>query len=122
MPECPTEEPVHEYSIVEALLERAEAEAQRREATAVARLTVAVGALSGVEDELLRSAFELARVGTPCERAELSVRSIAPQWSCRGCGREITAGGILRCPGCGSPARLVAGDEIVLESLELEVA
>jgi len=113
---------VHEYSIVAALLERAEAEAQRLEASAVSRLTVAIGELSGVETGLLRSAFELARVGTPCAGAELSLRTVEPLWSCRGCEREIRAGGILRCPECGSPARLVAGDEIVLESLELEVA
>mgnify|MGYP007027456606 CR=1 FL=1 len=29
---------------------------------------------------------------------------------------------LLRCPACGAAARLASGDEIVLESLELEVA
>lgn len=113
---------MHEYSIVQALLDRAEVEASARESRAVSRLQVAIGALAGVEAELLRSAFELARVGTLCAEAELELRSVAASWRCPSCDVELAAGSVLRCPACGAPARLAAGDEIVLERLELEVA
>jgi Zn finger protein HypA/HybF involved in hydrogenase expression len=33
----------------------------------------------------------------------------------------VPAGGPLRCPACGAPARLVSGDDILLERLDLEV-
>jgi len=112
---------MHEYSIVQALLDKVDAEARAHGAVAVTRVHLAIGRLAGVESELLRSAFELARCGTPCAAAELEVRAVEARWECRGCGVEIRAGGVLRCPTCGGPARLAAGDEIVLERLELEV-
>jgi hydrogenase nickel incorporation protein HypA/HybF len=113
---------VQEDAIVEALLERADAEARSRAAASVARVRLAIGRLAGVESELLRSAFELARAGTLCAGAELEVRDVETRWICRGCSEELRAGAVLRCPSCGAPARLAAGDEIVLESLELAVA
>jgi Zn finger protein HypA/HybF involved in hydrogenase expression len=33
----------------------------------------------------------------------------------------VPAGAVLRCAACGAPARLVSGDEIVLEQIEMEV-
>lgn len=113
---------MHEYSIVQALLDRVDAEARARSAVSVARVRLAIGRLAGVESELLKSAFEMARTGTFCADAELEVRDVEPCWSCRECDVELAAGQVLRCPSCGAPARLAAGDEIVLESLELEVA
>jgi hydrogenase nickel insertion protein HypA len=114
--------PVHEYSIVSALLDRVEAEARARGALAVSVVSVAVGRQSGVEAELLAAAFEVARVGTVCGEARLDLRAIEPAWSCRACGAAVAAGGPLRCAACGAPARMVTGDEILLERLELEVA
>jgi hydrogenase nickel incorporation protein HypA/HybF len=112
---------MHEMSIVQALLERVEAEAAARSARAVVRVEVALGALSGVEPELLHSAWELARTPTRCAAADLVLRSVAARWQCSRCGRPLATGERLRCPECGAPARLAAGDEILLERLELEV-
>ena len=113
---------MHEYSIVCALLDRIEAEARSRGASSVDSVRVAIGLQAGLDPQLLRSAFELARAGTPCAEATLELREIAPDWRCRACGGELPIDGPRRCPACGSPGRLVAGDEIVLERLELEVA
>jgi len=112
---------MHEYSIVSALLERVGAEARARNATAVHRLTVRIGAAAGVEPELLSKAYELFRAGTICAGAELCVEHVAERWVCPGCGRTLERGGILSCEGCGMPARLVSGDEIILERIEMEV-
>lgn len=112
---------MHEYSIVQALLEKVEAEARSRSATAVHGLRLRVGDLSGVEIDLLRSAFEVFRRGSICGDAELEIETVTARWSCPLCDREIERGGILRCPGCGGPARLAGGDEIVLERIEMEV-
>jgi Zn finger protein HypA/HybF involved in hydrogenase expression len=46
---------------------------------------------------------------------------VAARWQCPACGGEIQVGAALRCPGCGAPARLVAGEEILLERMEMEV-
>ncbi len=113
---------MHEYSLVQALMDRVEQEARARNATAVHRLSVRIGSLAGVEKDLLRSAYELCREGTVCAGAELLIEPVEARWACGGCGRTVAPGEILTCPDCGSPARLAAGDEIVLDRIEMEVA
>jgi len=113
---------MHEFSLVQALIERVEAEAAARHATAVHRLSVRIGELSAVEPELLSTAFEAYREGTVCRQAGLHVERVPARWVCRSCGRALEKGGVLRCAECGGPGRLAAGDEIVLASIEMEVA
>jgi len=112
---------MHEYSIIQSLLASVTATAQAHGATAVHRVRVRVGELAGVDPVLLVSAFAMCRVATVCEAAELDVETVAVRWQCGACGQAIAAGEVLRCPGCGAAARLVGGDEIVLERVELEV-
>jgi hydrogenase nickel incorporation protein HypA/HybF len=113
---------MHEYSIVQALLDRVEDEARRHGARAVHRLTVTVGELAGVETALLATAYETFRHGTLCAGAPLEVRTVQARWECPQCRRALPRGAALRCAACGRAARLAAGDEIVLETVELEVA
>ena len=112
---------MHEYSIVQALLERVGAEARARRATAVHRLSVRIGELSGVERDLLTTAYETFRERTICERAELCLQVVPARWECPRCRGPIARGSVLTCPSCAVPARLVEGDEIVLDRIELEV-
>lgn len=112
---------MHEYSIVEALLARVDAEAQARRATAVHRLTVRIGELSGVEIDLLTTAFATFRERTICANADLDVLAVAAMWACPRCDRPIERGSALQCPHCGVPARLAQGDEILLDRIEMEV-
>lgn len=113
---------MHEYSIVQALIDRVEQEARGRGATQVHRVRVSIGTLSGVEVELLRTAFETIRHRTICQGATLDVKTIAARWQCRQCGAAIDTGAPLRCAECGERARLVSGDEIMLDQIEMEAA
>jgi len=113
---------MHEYSIVEALVDRVAAEARARHATAVHRLSVRIGELSGVDVGLLTTAFAIFRDRTICESADLEVQSVPARWECPDCGGVVGPGTMLRCVRCGAPARLAAGDEIVLDRIEMEVA
>jgi hydrogenase nickel incorporation protein HypA/HybF len=111
---------MHEYSLVSAMVERVEQEARARRAVAVSRLAVRIGALSGVEPELLASAFTLCRQGI-LAGAELDILRSEAAWACPSCGAMIPSGEVLRCSACGTPAKLVSGDEILLERIEMEV-
>jgi hydrogenase nickel incorporation protein HypA/HybF len=113
---------MHEYSLVQALLARVEREARARGASAVHRLSVRIGDLAGVERELFRSAYEMCREGTLCAGAELLIDAVPVSWVCGRCRRAVAPGEVLTCPDCHAPARLSAGDEIVLERIEMEVA
>ncbi len=112
---------MHEYSIVQALLERAEAEAVARGAHRVVRLHVSIGEASGVDPGLLATAYETFRERSPCAGAALEIRRVPVAWACRRCGEPIAPRAALRCAACASPARLVQGDEIFLDRIEMEV-
>jgi hydrogenase nickel incorporation protein HypA/HybF len=112
---------MHEYSIVDALLDRVEAEAAARHARAVKRLSVRVGELAGVEVGLLVKAYETFRERGICRGAPLEVSRIAARWSCPRCGRTFSPSEPLRCKECHAAAKLLEGDEIMLDRIELEV-
>ena len=110
---------MHEYSIVQALIERVEQEAAARGAKRVVRLWVRLGELSGVEPGLLATAYDTFRERTVCEGAPMEVDRVPASWACGRCGGPVS--GLPRCEACNAPATLVAGDEIVLGRIEMEV-
>jgi hydrogenase nickel incorporation protein HypA/HybF len=113
---------MHEYSLVEALMRRVEEEARRRRATRIHSLKVSVGELAGVDPELFRTAYETFRQGTLCEQTPLELVTFPAEWSCPSCGTKLEKGAILRCEGCGVPARLSDRSEaLLLESIDMEV-
>lgn len=115
---------MHEFSICEALLRQVTdiAAAHRAERATLIRLRI--GALSGVEPALLERAFTLARTGTVAATAELAIVGAAVEIACRGCGATAeVAANSLRCPSCGAiDVRVTSGDDLILESVELDVA
>jgi hydrogenase nickel incorporation protein HypA/HybF len=113
---------MHEYSVVQALIERVDAEVRARGAHAVHRLSVRVGELSGLDVGLFATAYATFRDRTVCSEAELCVTVVPVRWQCRRCEVEVGGGRALQCPRCGGQVRLTAGDEIVLDRIEMEVA
>jgi hydrogenase nickel incorporation protein HypA/HybF len=113
---------MHEYSLVQSLVGRVEAEAAKRGAVAIHRLTVRIGELSGVDPELFQTAYDTFREGTICAAAPLTLERVAATWSCPRCGARIARGAALRCPTCDVPARLdEGGDALMLNGIEMEV-
>ncbi len=112
---------MHEYSIIQSLVDEVESVARRHAGASVHAVYVGIGELAGVDAGLLQTAYDTFRAGTMCEAAELTIRRVAARWHCPACQASIDRGEILRCPLCNEPARLAAGDEIVLERVELEV-
>ncbi len=113
---------MHEYSLVEALVRRVEAEARKRRAVAVHKLSVRVGELAGVDPDLFLTAYETFREGTLCAEAALALSRVPATWSCPACKKPIARDAILRCASCGEPARLDdGGDALMLDGIEMEV-
>jgi hydrogenase nickel incorporation protein HypA/HybF len=113
---------MHEYSIVQALLNKVEAECASRGAFAVHRLSIRIGELSGVEPDLLATAWETFREDSICRGAPMEIRRVPARWACPTCAEPIAKGARLQCPVCRIPAKLAEGDEIVLDQIEMEVA
>lgn len=112
---------MHEYSVARALIDRVEKEARARGAVGIARVTVRIGELAGIEVGLLQTAYLIVREQTACAKAPLDVVAVSALWECRDCRAAIAKGGPLRCARCGGAAALGQGDEIMLERIELEV-
>jgi len=88
----------------------------------VAAVTLRIGQLSCVHEDALRSAFAIAREGTPLAAAELRIVTVPVRVWCPDCRAERELPGIQRfaCPACGRPTGDIrAGRELDLESLEL---
>jgi len=114
---------MHELSVCQSLLEQVERIAADHGAERVERIRVRIGPLSGVEADLLRSAYPLAAAGTIAEGAELDIEPAPVLVHCVSCGAETEATpNRLLCGACGDwHTRLVSGDELLLASLELSV-
>jgi hydrogenase nickel incorporation protein HypA/HybF len=112
---------MHEYSIVQSLVDSVSAAVGAREA-AVHEIRVTIGEMSGVDCGLLTTAYEVFRAGTLCEHATLTIDRIPARWHCPRCEVTIVNGAFLRCVACNEPAQLASGDEIILQRIELEVA
>lgn len=115
---------MHELSIAQALLDGIEAAAKPHGTVRVAAAKIRLGALSGVEPDLLRRAFEVARLTRPATtQTELSVEVSDIVVACSVCGLEGPgAAGDLRCRHCGSPrTTLRSGDELLLLNVALDV-
>jgi hydrogenase nickel insertion protein HypA len=112
---------VHEYSIVESLLDRVAETARDYAEPRVTEVRVRIGELSGIEITLLRKAFDAFRERTLCRDAALVIETAPARWACPRCGGDVASSGCLRCLRCDRPARLVEGDEIVLERIAMEV-
>jgi hydrogenase nickel incorporation protein HypA/HybF len=103
-------------------VDKVQAEAARRGALTIDRVHVRIGEMSGVDRDLLATAYLIYRERTMCERAPLEITAIPASWVCRECGAAVRPGGPLQCRECGAPAVLQQGDEIVLDRIEMEVA
>lgn len=112
---------MHEYSIVSSLVDGVERVLAGHPGAIVRRVHVDIGELAGVEIELLRTAFTTFRDHTVCENAELAIHPVAADWRCTACNKQIPVGAALRCSDCHRPATLVAGDDITLARVEMEV-
>jgi hydrogenase nickel incorporation protein HypA/HybF len=115
---------MHELSVCQSIIEQVSRIANDNNATAVTRIIVEVGSLSGVEIPLLANAFPIASAGTVAEKAELETRACPIRIKCNICHNENDGSmSNLLCKACGSwQTSLISGDEMILKSIELETA
>ena len=113
---------MHEYSIVQALIEQCELEAVAHRATDISRVVIKVGKLSGVEPYLLQLAFDSFKETSHfCKDAILEMNQQAVEILCYGCGKvsELTEHHYI-CPKCqSSEVSITDGEEMFLMQLEM---
>jgi hydrogenase nickel incorporation protein HypA/HybF len=111
---------MHELAICQALLRQVLEVAEERGTQRIGRIKLRIGPLSGIEPELLKTAFPLVAAGTPGEDANIEIDDIPVRVRCQNCGSTSQAlTNRLLCRDCGSwRVKLISGYEMLLVSVE----
>lgn len=113
---------MHEYSIVQALIDQCETLASQNKASAITKVVVKIGKYSGVEPHLLETAFETFKEKTLCENAEFVMNVQPLAIVCADCQTQSRLDQPhYVCPVCQSlDIKVVDGEDMLLMSLEME--
>lgn len=113
---------MHELAICQALMSQVETIARDNHAARVITITVGMGPLSGVEEQLLKNAYPIASADTVAAEAELVIQLSPVLVRCSSCNKEstVTANRLI-CNHCGDwRTELLSGDELILLRVELD--
>jgi len=113
---------MHEYSIVQNLLDLCEQNAAAHECTKVSKIVVKVGRLSNVEHTLLKTAFDTFKLDTIAQNAELEVIDQRVVTLCKSCGQKSELDkNEFACLHCNSyDVTIIDGEDLLLMSLEMD--
>jgi hydrogenase nickel incorporation protein HypA/HybF len=114
---------MHEASIAKGILETAAA-ALSQPGARITQITVVAGVLAGVQTESLELYFAELSKGTVAQGAVLHVKHPPARLVCTECKNETlyaNSGDLaVRCVRCGGNNRLEGGEELFIESMEIE--
>jgi len=113
---------MHEYSIVQSLLDSCEENAKQNNAKEITKVVVKIGVLSGVEPDLLQIAFDTFKEKTICENSEFIMNIQPVLIQCQKCGEESELKKHeYSCPKCESiEINILDGEDMYLMQLEME--
>lgn len=113
---------MHEVSIAESILEIAESKAREANAISIQCIKVRLGEFTTIVRDALEFAFEAVRQGTLAANARLDIEVIPTVVECVVCNSEPRAVSevCFACGECGFPLRIVSGEELQVEYVEVE--
>ena len=108
---------MHELAITEGIVATV---VERMPGSAVRRVHLEIGRLSGVVPDAVRFCFELVVAGTALDGAVLDIDEPAGRVACRRCGVETDTDEVLALCPCGSAdVDLVRGRELRIRAVEV---
>lgn len=115
---------MHEMSIVGNVVKAVTMYAEEEGVERVTGVTLTVGALHDVVDDLMEKAFRFLARGTVAEGAYLRLNKLPLEVRCRGChavfGADARARKAPACPDCGGhTVDIVQGREFLIENIEV---
>ena len=112
---------MHELAIAQGVLDIAETQARRHDASRVSAIHLEIGSLSCVDVQALQFCFDAVTRGTIAQRATLDIDRIAGEAWCMACGAAVplqTLGDA--CPRCGGYQLTVTrGEEMRVKEIEI---
>jgi len=112
---------MHEYSVVQALLNQCEEVAAQNDATKVTKVITKIGVMSGIETHLLQIAFDTFKEGTICSDAEFVQNVQKLKLECKECGNVFEVDEVRYfCVKCESlRVKVLDGEDMYLMTLEM---
>jgi hydrogenase nickel incorporation protein HypA/HybF len=113
---------MRELAATQSVLEKALRTARESNAGRIKALHLALGEIAELEQGSVRKHWNELSRGTLAERAQLHFRLIPAEVQCMACFTKYhPLDGKIQCPDCGSyGAKVLAGEEFYLESIELD--
>lgn len=116
---------MHEYSIVQGVLDAVLPAAAQAGATRVTRVRLKVGEMTEVVRDSLDFMWDLCceERGAIVQGAALDVQMVSPRSACLQCGHEFEHDRFhLHCPACGSASTmLLSGRELEIASMDVDI-
>lgn len=112
---------MHELSIALGIVKIADDETKKANASAVSKIELTIGALSGVELDALDFVWNVAVKDTVLEGAELSIEHIKGKAKCMDCDALFAVENVYdSCPECNSYLKVIThGKELKVKALEV---
>ena len=113
---------MHELPVTQSLLKIALDHAEKANAKQITALNIVMGELSSMVDDSIQFYWEIIAKDTIAEKATLHFRRIPAELQCMTCFHKYhPTDKELICPQCtGVGAKIIAGEEFALESIDVE--
>ena len=108
--------------MTESLLKIAVEHAEKANARRVTDLNIVIGDLASMVDESIQFYWDIITKDTIAQHATLHFRRVPAELECNTCSAKYRpTDKELVCPNCGGVgARIIAGEEFALESIDVE--
>ena len=114
---------MHELGIMTGVVDSVTQTARDNGATKVLKVNLSVGVMTEAIEDALFFAFEALSETEPLmEGAQLEINMVQPRSRCLECGNEFQHDRYhVACPECGGFADLIAGKELRIDSIEVDI-
>lgn len=113
---------MHELSIALSIVELAEEEAKKADASIISKVEVEIGTMAGIDADALLFAWDSVTQGTIAQQSALVINSIQAEARCLECGKDFPVENFfVQCPDCGSYRyQITKGKELRISSLMID--
>lgn len=113
---------MHELSVTQNILKVALQNAAQAKAERVLHVNLILGQFSDEREESIQFYWDELAAGTPAQGAVLHFKRVPAEMKCQDCGHSFSPNEeTSECPACLSHRiRLISGDDVRLESIDVE--
>lgn len=100
---------MHELPAVTEIIKTLDEESEKNNFKRITKVSFVIGELSSIEEECVKSYFELLSEGRSSQGAELEFINTCARLKCTACKKEFEHKGSFNCPDCGGAGVLIKG-------------